>query len=344
VAGMPVASSVLALVAAFVFAVSVTLQQAAARAIAVHAGTAAPTPPGQRRGWLPVLGLLTRLARNPYWLAGWALNVLGFVAHAAALHLGSITAVQAILVMQLMFALMLASMLYRRPPLPRDWVGTTAVCLGVGLLVTLRGSIAQTAAPDERIWLATIAAIGLIVSILAGARLIGHHTQTRSALVAVGAGTCFCMTAVYVTVLTGDVARGGLTAAASWPLPCLVVSAIVGSLLVQESFASGSLPTALTSMTITDPVASTLAGVLLFDAEPPAGLEALVGLPVAIALTVVGVILLGYSPTLHDERLLSAGHAGTGVAVEQPGHRGRPRIPLRRRPSRGTSLPSRQGE
>jgi hypothetical protein len=145
VAGMPVASSVLALVAAFLFAVSVTLQQAAARAAAVQAGTAAPTPPGQRRGWLPVLGLLTRLVRNPYWLAGWVLNVLGFVAHAAALHLGSITAVQAILVFQLMFALMLAAVLYRRRPLPRDWAGTTAVCLGVGLLVTLRGSIAQAA-------------------------------------------------------------------------------------------------------------------------------------------------------------------------------------------------------
>jgi hypothetical protein len=344
VAGMPVASSVLALVAAFLFAVSVTLQQAAARAAAVQAGTAAPTPPGQRRGWLPVLGLLTRLVRNPYWLAGWVLNVLGFVAHAAALHLGSITAVQAILVFQLMFALMLAAVLYRRRPLPRDWAGTTAVCLGVGLLVTLRGSIAQADAPHERVWLATAVAIGLIVSILAVARLIGHRAQTRSALVAVGAGTCFCMTAVFVTVLTADVTRGGLTAAASWPLACLVISAIVGSLLVQESFASGSLPTALTSMTITDPVASAVAGVVVFDAAPPAGLEALVGLPVAVTLTVIGVILLAYSPTLHDERSLSAGHAGTGVAAEQPGHRGRPRIPLRRRPSRGASVPSGQGE
>jgi hypothetical protein len=239
---------------------------------------------------------------------------------------------------------MLAAVLYGRRPFPRDWVGTAAVCLGVALLVTLRGSVPQRPASDVRVWLAGVTAVGIIVAILAGARVIGHRAQTRSALVAVGAGTCFCMTAVFVVVATGDVARGGLGAALSWPLPCVAISSIVGSLLVQESFASGSLPTALTSMTITDPVASTIAGMVLFDAAAPSGLEAAVGLLAAAVLTVTGVVLLANSPTLHDERSLSTSHVGVGVAVEQPGYRGRPRIPLGRRPGRGASVSSRQLE
>src|SRR6185436_10493 len=91
----------LALLAAVLFAVSTVLQQGAARSSARRRG------PRTRADWLPVLGLLGRLLRDPGWLAGWLLNVAGFVAHALALHRGSIAPVQAILVVQLTVALML---------------------------------------------------------------------------------------------------------------------------------------------------------------------------------------------------------------------------------------------
>jgi hypothetical protein len=79
----------------------------------------------------------------------------------------------------------------------------------------------------------------------------------------------------------------------------------MGSLLVQDSFASGSLPTALTAMTITDPLVSSIVGAVLFDAIPPAGVELAVGLPASGLLIAAGVVVLANSATLHDERHLT---------------------------------------
>src|SRR6185503_15997502 len=72
-------------------------QQSAARSAALAAANSS--------GLLRIFGLLRGLTRNKRWLAGWATNVTGFGFHATALHLGSITVVQAIMVMQLLFAL-----------------------------------------------------------------------------------------------------------------------------------------------------------------------------------------------------------------------------------------------
>jgi hypothetical protein len=115
------------------------------------------------------------------------------------------------------------------------------------------------------------------------------------------------MTAVFVVLVTDDLDRLGLVATVfDWPLYGVAMSTVCGGLLVQEAFASGSLPTALTAMTIADPTASFLAGMLLFDATAPSGVGAVFGIPIAGALAAVGVTVLANSPTLHDERRLLA--------------------------------------
>jgi hypothetical protein len=84
-----------------------------------------------------------------------------------------------------------------------------------------------------------------------------------------------------------------------WPLPCVMLSTLTGGLLAQDAFASGSLPTALTAMTITDPTTSYVAGAVLVNvAYTPHPIP----LGFAAALVTSGVILLANSPTLHDER------------------------------------------
>jgi hypothetical protein len=306
----------LALLAAVFFAVSTVLQQGAARRSAHRRG------PRQRADWLPVLGLLGRLLRSPAWLAGWLLNVAGFAAHALALHRGSIAAVQAILVVQLMVALMLTAYKRNIRLMPRDWFGTVAVCVGVAILVLLRGGVRQSVPARTSVALFVVVVVAVVITILVLARRLA--AQVRTALVAVAAGCCFCVTAVLVVVVTSDPVL-------DWPLLCLVGSAAGGALLVQDSFASGSLPTALTAMTITDPAASALAGVVLFDVDRPAGLELMLGLPVSAALIVLGVVLLANSPTLHDE---SVG-AGQNVETEQAVDGLRPRVPLGGRAGRG---------
>jgi hypothetical protein len=299
-----------ALVAALLFAVSATLQQTAARSanprstVAATEGAVATT----RWDWLPVLGLLRPLFRDPRWLAGWAVNLAGFGLHATALHLGSIVVVQSLLVAQLLFALPMAAFRDRHWPLLRDWFGTAAVCTGLVVLLIVRHGVPQTTARrGQTPYLVAVAAL-LVVLLVAAARFDRRHAQLRSALVAAGAGVCFSLTAVFVVLVTDDLSRSGpFGALTDWPLYCVAASTVCGGLLVQDAFASGSLPTALTTMTIADPLASFVAGVVLFDVARPSGPVAAVGLPAAGLLLATGVILLAFSPTLYDERRYGRG-------------------------------------
>jgi hypothetical protein len=293
-----VLSCALALIAALVFATSATLQHNAARQEAVRVADGDPAPGSRRRRprWLPVLGLLARLARDRLWLAGWLLNVAGFVLHALALHFGSITVVQATLVVQLMFAVGTAGLLRGQRPRARDWWGAACVCTGVILVVTLRGEVPQVAPPRDHVLRAiaiTVTGIALIVVLARGI----VRPDLRSALVAVGAGLAFCTTAILIVTVTGDIAQYGVIGLVSWPAPALALSTVIGSLLVQDSFAAGSLPISLTAMTVTDPVASGIAGLLLFDAALP-GRVALVFLGAAAVLIAVGVGVVANSASL----------------------------------------------
>jgi drug/metabolite transporter (DMT)-like permease len=291
-----VLSCALALVAALMFATSATLQQRAARQEAVRMAESGPASPSERKPWLPVLGLLTRLARDRLWLAGWLLNIAGFLFHSLALHFGSITVVQAILVVQLMFAVGTAALLRRQRPRARDWWGAACVCTGVILVVALRGEVPQVAPPRDHVLRAialTVTGIAVIVVLARG--IVRPHL--RSALVAVGAGLAFCTTAILIVTVTSDIAQYGVIGVVSWPAPALVLSTVFGSLLVQDSFAAGSLPMSLTAMTVTDPLASGIAGLLLFDAALP-GPTALVALGGAAVLIAVGVGVVANSESL----------------------------------------------
>ena len=233
-----IGSIALGLLAALLFAAAGALQHSVTRRAAV-AGPA-------RTGWVPVVGLVGRLLRSPVWLGGLACNVLGFAAHATALHLGSITIVQALLAVQLMFALPLAAARTGSAPLARDWLGTLAVCAGIAALVGVRGDVPQTTERGAAAaWLA-VAALALMTALIAAARLRHRHPPTRTALIGVAAGTGFSVTAAFTVIVTDDLARRGpMATLLHWPVLCLALSGLVAAVLVQEAFASGSFPVAL---------------------------------------------------------------------------------------------------
>jgi hypothetical protein len=244
---------VLAILAAAMFAVSAAMQQRAAHRV----------EPGVGHRALPVrvFRLVRRLVRDRWWLAGWVLNLAAFAAHAVALHLGSLTVVQALLVTQLLFAMLTV----RRPP-ARAWLGTGAVCAGLALLVVARPAVPPTL---ERNGVAPAVGVAgaVMVAFLALAHALPRRTEARvrGALAGAAAGVCTGLTAVFVVLVTDTLARDGVAALAhDWASLGLVASTSASGLLTQDAFAAGSLPTALTAISIVDPVSSALfdAGVL----------------------------------------------------------------------------------
>ncbi|WP_147137978.1 DMT family transporter [Nocardia ninae] len=271
----------LALFAALLFAVSAALQQGAARQAATEAG--------QGR-FLVIVGIARRLVTDRRWLAGQGANVAGFVVHAVALRVGAIAVVQALLVVQLLFALPFAAARRRRALLGRDWAGTAFVCAGLILLVGQSAPGHAEVRPELLPGVGVGVFLGIVV-LVAVSRLT-KSTQLRSALVAVAAGCCFSTTAVLVVIATTVLPDP------SWPLLGIPVSTVLGGLLTQEAYARGSLPTALTAMTITDPVLSYAAGLTLFAVTVHPRPVLLI---LAAVLVIAGIALLANSPTLHDE-------------------------------------------
>jgi drug/metabolite transporter (DMT)-like permease len=322
----------LSLLAALLFALAAALQQqsahefASADQAATVNGQGRPRPPAVVL--LPVLGLLDRLVRDRRWLLGWVINLCGFMCQAVALHLGSIAVVQPLLVTQLLFALPLSTMRKHCRMLPRDWLGGGAICAGLAVLLSVRGAAPTTAEPERSsVLLATAAAAVLIVLFVLAGHRVSARPQLRATLIAVAAGICFCMSAVFIT-LTADnlVHRGVPETATDWPGYALAASTVLGLILEQDAFAAGSLPTAVAAMTITNPVASYLAGVLAFNAMPPETPGALAGVASAGLLISVGVFILAHSPTVQS--------GGVAVAPE-PARPPRARSAKRPQPARG---------
>ncbi|MBB5918121.1 hypothetical protein BJY24_007033 [Nocardia transvalensis] len=275
-------SGLLALLAALLFAFSASLQQGSVRSAALAAGEAPGVP--------AVIRVARSMLTSRGWLLGQGLSVAGFLCHAAALRCGAISTVQALLVVQLPFALPLAARRTGRRLLRRDWAGTAVICAGLVLLVAQ--GVPHGAVRTDRLPLGLGAVAITVPSLLLAARVV-RSTQLRSALVAVSAGCCFATTAVLVTVATPVLPQ------LSWAWLGVPVSAVVGGTLVQEAFARGSLPTALTTTTVTDPVLSYIAGLTLFATATQPDFLWLIA---PAALVVGGIALLANSPTLHDER------------------------------------------
>ena len=293
IGGVVLAEIALALLSALWFAAAGALQHSATRSIALRTSHAP--------SWLPVLGMLGPMLSHRIWWIGLSCNVLGLLFHAAALHLGSITIVQALLSVQLMFALHFAAARSRSLPLARDWFGSAAVCLGLITLVAARGSVPQSMQRLHLVPLfATLAAL-LIAALVVAAKLM--RRTARTAVIGTAAGTGFSVTATFIVIVADQTVHGGPTVVFShWHVHALATSGLIAAVLAQDAFASGSLPAALTAMTVADPIAAWLWGALLFDQVPPSNVTAMASLAAAGAFISAGVAVLAYSPTIATRR------------------------------------------
>jgi hypothetical protein len=273
-----VAVAALALTAAFLFASSAYMQQRAARTIVGADTESLRDASGLKR-------LFGRLVRSRTWLAGWLTNLAGVGTQAAALKVGSVATVQPLMAAQLLFVLSLASGEERRWPSRRDWLSALAVCAGLVLLLTADASSLSGEPHRNRVFIATVCVISLVVAL----RQLSRRAFP-SLLVGVAAGLCHALNAVYLKLTVEDLYHGGLLAALlDWPVYALAVTALSGMLLVQIAFASGPLPPAVAAMSVTNPVASFVLGIVAFDAPAPHDSWIVAVSGVLIALGIVGL-------------------------------------------------------
>lgn len=285
---------VLGALAAFGFAWSAFLQQQASTHLAGKPGAAL-----SRKGLPGAVRLLGRLVHSPAWFVGWTVNLLAFLVQAAALHLGSIAAVQPLMTTQVLFTIGLSSWTARRWPTTLDWLAGASICGGITLLMMVDGAAPLTGEADRGRVLLVTAAAAVAVAVLVVASRFRPSPALAALLLACAAGVCFAMTAMFMKLTTDDLIDKGVAATArDWVGYALAVSTSVGLALGQLSHAAGPLPWSMSAMNIVNPVVSYISGMIAFGADLPTSAGALAGIAGAAALLILGVIGLVHSPSI----------------------------------------------
>ncbi|MGH9071099.1 MAG: DMT family transporter [Acidimicrobiales bacterium] len=273
---------VLALGAAVFNALSSVLQRSAARD--------APDEDSLR------LKLVTYLLHRPAWLAGFVSMGFAFVCQAAALTKGTLSIVQPILVMELLFVLAILALWFHVPVGRLEWAGAVATVVGLGGFLAVAKPSGGTATPS---WVALGATgIGVVVVVaMAIALSRGGSSASRAALFGVAAGATFGLTAGIIKLFTDAIAAHGLGAALlRWPPYALIVTGVAALFFAQNAFQAGPLTASQPALTITDPMVSVAIGVSLFgDHLAHSGADIALEV-VAFVVMALGVVALSLSP------------------------------------------------
>ncbi|MGV9253849.1 DMT family transporter [Streptomyces sp. NPDC003697] len=239
---------------------------------------------GGGHGARHALRWLGRVLRRPHWLAGTALLALSTVFQAAALGVGSLSLVQPLLASELLFTLVVGSLVFHRRPGRRTWLAFAALAAGLALFL---GAASPTAgastAPPER-WLE--AGLGALVAVTA---LVGVSRLTRgaprAALLGLASAVSFATTAGLMKEVVGRFGQGPAAVLTHWSLYATAVTGLVSFLLLQSAFRAGSLTASQPALTLGDALTSVALGWALFHEQ--------IALGVRLLPEIIGVVLVG---------------------------------------------------
>jgi drug/metabolite transporter (DMT)-like permease len=267
---------VLALVAAFFFALGLVLQEKAAAVQPLESVRA---------------GFLARLAREPVWMLGLGMQGVGFVAQAVALGIGRMVVVQPLLVSSIVFALPLGRLIEKRPIRRTEVIGAVLVTGGLAaLLVVSKPSQGEDDA-SSLAWTViggSSVAVAVVLFLLARSRA----SAVRAGLLGTAGGILFGLSAA-ITKATVSLLDDGVAAVLwDWHVYALVIVSVAAFWLEQAALQTGALAVAVATTMAFDPLSSLAFGIVLFEeALHETAIGYLVS-GVSLAIALAGLVIL----------------------------------------------------
>ncbi|MBS1675824.1 MAG: hypothetical protein JST08_00420 [Actinobacteria bacterium] len=147
---------------------------------------------------------LRDLSRSPWFVAGWGLAALAWLAHVAALSLAPISLVQGILAGGAVTLAVLSQRLFGDPVGRRQWL---ALAVGAAGLVLLVVTLPRFHGSDSHFSPAAILGFEGVLVLLAAAIALGHRSgrlpERRGVMRSVLAGLLFALAGIAIKALTG---------------------------------------------------------------------------------------------------------------------------------------------
>lgn len=287
---MNAATVLLALLAALANGAASVLQRRAALDQAVQ---------GERCGGSRLGQALRRLAgllRNRLWLAGAAAIGLSAMCQAWALAVGRLSVVQPLLASELLFTLLIGSMLFHHRPGIGTWLSFSMLAVGLALFLGAAAPSAGSDTADPGRWLPVGISVTLLVIVLtATARTLSG--AARAAVLGASTAVCFATTAALIKEVTGRITDGVAPLFTSWYLYATCAAGLLSLLLLQSALRAGTLAASQPALTLGDALVSVALGWALFGERIALGTSFL---PEALgaSLIALGAIGLARSPAV----------------------------------------------
>ncbi|MDX3229287.1 DMT family transporter [Streptomyces sp. ME19-01-6] len=269
---------------------------------------------GRGSGWRagqPLLRLV-RLLRRPFWLAGGAAMVVSAVAQVGALAVGRLSVVQPLLVTELLFTLVVGSLVFRHRPDGRTWLAFVTLAAGLALfLVAADPSHGQSTAMNGRwlpVGLLTVLAVGALTAVARALRGPARALRgparalrgpARAAVLGCATAACFACTAALIKEFTGRFSDGVAAVFTSWPLYAVCGVGLLSFLLLQSTLRAGTLAASQPALTLGDALMSIALGWVLFGERVALG-PRIVPEAIGVALMAAGVVGLSRAPAVAD--------------------------------------------
>ena len=272
--------------------VTISFALAAALANAAHLMTQHTASVGvanQHRNW----ALVTFLIRQPLWLLGWAAAAGGFVFQAIALHQGQLSVVQALLVTELVFALVLRRFWVRQHIAKTAWIAALVTCAALAVFLTAAEPHGGHLQPKAVDWVVASTVFGGAVVGLTVAARWGSPIR-RAALYAIAASITWALMAAFIKETTNMLAVSGVVGVLEhWPLYALIATAVIGSVLQQAALQVGPLSVSQPLIVVVDPAIAIVLSVWIFDERFTVSLTQKVVAGVAFCVMAIAVAVLG---------------------------------------------------
>ncbi|MCF6387877.1 DMT family transporter [Mycobacterium sp. MBM] len=236
--------------------------------------------------------LFLRLLKDRLWWVGSLVSAVGFGLQAAALGLGSVLLVQALLVTSLLFALPLNARANRHRVSRFEWTWAVLLAASVALIVTVGNPTAGHSRAGTETWLAVGAVLGpLLVGCIVGARIWSGRTISAMLLACVS-GALWGVFAILTKGVVDRLGDGVWELLATPELYAWAVVAVAGTGYQQAAFRVGSMTASLPTMTVTEPVVASVLGVVVLGETLRPGETGWIILIAAVAVMFVATAAL----------------------------------------------------
>ncbi len=256
---MDAVAAVLALLAAFSFALAATLWQKAS----LDLGDVSVKHPTS----------FYVLLKQPIWLAGLVAQIAGVLLQAAALDRGRVSIIQPLLVTSVVFAIPLGYFFTGQQITRRLVLGAAIIVVGLATFAVYADPAAGVDDAPGSDWVMSIIVIGAICAALLLFANRGNLTA-RAATLGTLAGVLYGLSATLMKPVVENLHTDGAAAVVSdWEFWVMAGAGLVGFGFQQLSLSTGRLVASVATVSVANPIVSVALGALVlqerFDKNPP---------------------------------------------------------------------------